>query len=267
MSKATSYYFFDWDDNIMFLDTKILVRNKNTGETREVSTTKYPDVHPNLGKAGEWADYEEFGGTYGNFRDIPAAELAGGQRQHFVDDVDKASSGQTDRGDKWQAPAWPYFKYACEKQRPVSIVTARGHSPETLQAGVQLLVDKGHLPCMPKFHTVIAVTNPGVRTTLQDWAKEGEAPGDNDIPALKRLAIKMSVQKAFDEHGEDADLRFGMSDDDPSNVQLVIQAMAECKIQYPEKRFFVINTHTGQHVKLEVFPLDVSVTGATVLDE
>lgn len=264
---ATSYYFFDWDDNIMYLDTKILVRNKQTGETREVSTTQYPDVHPNLGKAGEWQDYEEFDGTYGNFRDIPADEIAPDQRQHFVDDVDKASSGQTARGDGWQAPAWPYFKYACENQRPVSIVTARGHSPETLAAGVQLLVDRGHLACMPKFHTVLAVTNPEVRETLKGWARPGHAPEDKDIPALKRLAIKMSVQKAFSEHGDDADLRFGMSDDDPSNVQLVIQAMAECKNQYPEKRFFVINTHTGQHVKLEVFPLEMSVTGATVLSD
>ena len=37
MSDGTSYYFFDWDDNIMFLDTKIQVRNKETGAERPIT--------------------------------------------------------------------------------------------------------------------------------------------------------------------------------------------------------------------------------------
>ena len=43
-----------------------------------------------------------------------------------------------------------------------------------------------------------------------------------------------------------------MSDDDPKNVDLITSAMLECKIDHPEKRFFVISTNRRRHVKLEV---------------
>jgi hypothetical protein len=52
-----------------------------------------------------------------------------------------------------------------------------------------------------------------------------------------------------------------MSDDDPQNVSLIIRAMSECKQKYADKRFFVINTHMNEEVKLEVFPIDTPVVG------
>ncbi len=55
--------------------------------------------------------------------------------------------------------------------------------------------------------------------------------------------------------------RFGMSDNDPQNVYLIIRAMCDCKKKYPDKRFFVINTHEGEKVKLEVFPVTLPVAG------
>jgi hypothetical protein len=71
-----------------------------------------------------------------------------GQRQYFVDDVQKALESAPEN---WQAPSWPLLVYACQKQRPVAIVTARGHSPETLKAGVRVLVEKGKIPQEPNY--------------------------------------------------------------------------------------------------------------------
>ena len=59
----------------------------------------------------------------------------------------------------------------------------------------------------------------------------------------------------------DAPHRFGMSDDDPENVELIISAMRDAKLDHAGMRFFVINTHLGEKVKLEVFPVDFPVTG------
>ena len=50
------------------------------------------------------------------------------------------------------------------------------------------------------------------------------------------------------------------SDDDPKNVDLIINAMCDCKRKYLDKRFFVIDTHKGEKVKLEVLPPDYPVT-------
>jgi len=252
-SEALSFYFFDFDDNIMYLDTPIFLRNTDTKEVVEVSTGDFASIHPLLGKSGKWESYATFDGTYSHFRDIPQAQLADGQQQHFVQDVEKA----VESGDgSWQAPAWRLFVHACDKQHPVSFVTARGHSVETLKAGVRVLVDKGLIPREPRYHTVFPVGNDDVRR---------EQLGDRDLemttPVLKKRAIIQSVDEALAKHGSLPAHTFGMSDDDPENVSLIVRAMCECKKKHIDKRFFAINTHLGEEVKLEVFPVDFPVTG------
>ncbi len=252
-SDGISFYFFDFDDNIMFLSTPIFVQNTVTDEIRELSTGEFANVHPVLGQPGEWQDWRMFDGSFKNFRDIPEAELQPGEKQYFVRDVEAAiASGD----DSWQAPAWRLFVHACDRQRPVSIVTARGHSPDTLQAGVQVLVDHGLIPREPNYHTVFPVGNDDVRIDQLD-----DPELKVTTPALKKRAIMKTVDLAMERFGAEPEHRFGMSDDDPKNVQLIISAMCECKKQYLDKRFFVINTHLGEKVKLEVFPVDFPVTG------
>ncbi len=58
-----------------------------------------------------------------------------------------------------------------------------------------------------------------------------------------------------------------MSDDDPQNVDLIVKAMCDCKARHMRKRFFVINTHQGEWVKLEVFPVSYPVTGRAAAGE
>lgn len=251
-AKALSFYFFDFDDNIMYLETPIFLRNTDTKEVVQVSTGDFASIHPLLGKSGKWESYAIFDGTYSHFRDIPADQLRKGQRQYFVEDVAKAVEAE---GDSWQAPAWKLFVHACSEQHPVSIVTARGHSAETLKAGVRVLVDKGLIPREPNYHTVFPVGNDEVRR---------EQLGDEELeattPVLKKRAIIQTVEEALSKYGAKPPHTFGMSDDDPENVSLIVRAMCECKKNYPDKRFFAINTHLGEEVKLEVFPVDFHVT-------
>ncbi|NIM51729.1 MAG: hypothetical protein GTN78_25795 [Gemmatimonadales bacterium] len=241
-----SFYLFDFDDNIMYLKTKLLLLNTVTGERKEVSTEDYANIHSLLGKPGKWENFKEFEGTFRYFRDAEE-----GRRQYFVTDIEEAIKNDAD---EWKAPSWDLFVYACEKRRPVSLVTARGHSPETIMAGLRVLVEKGLIPREPNYHTIYPVNNEQVRRKLGDcdlgWT----------VPRLKRVAIKRSVEKAVEEYGSDHEHRFGMSDDDPANVNLIIRAMCDCKKSNLDMRFFVINTHQGEHVKLEVFPIDYRVT-------
>ena len=262
-SDGTSFYFFDFDDNIMNLSTSIFILNTVTKQPKPVTTKQFADIQPHLGQPGEYQEYDTFKetvdgihGSFNNFRDIPADELQPGQKQYFVEDIEKAIRSDKRR---WQAPSWNLFVYACEKQRPVSIVTARGHSPETLKAGVRVLVEKGLLPQEPNYLTIFPVGNDDVCRELCR-----EQPNDPDLkdntPELKRIAIRKSVDTAILQYGSEPEHRFGMSDDDPQNVDLIIKAMCDCKKKYPDKRFFVIDTHAGETVKLEVFPIDHPVT-------
>lgn len=266
---SISFYFFDFDDNSMFLETPVFLKNKKTGEVMQLGTSEFATKRGDLGKPGPLQDFDYFDGTYSHFRDIPADQLSDGQKQYFVEDIEAALA---EPPEKWQAPAWPLLVYASEKQRPTAIVTARGHSRATIEAGVGVLVERGYLSEMPNFLEIYAVSNPDiVEELLESVPDEKERERirnlDDRTSALKRIAIRNIVDKAVAEFGLEPPHRFGMSDDDPMNVDLIIKAMADCKSKYPDKRFFVINTHEGEHVKLEVFPIDFPVTGQADTDE
>jgi hypothetical protein len=254
-AEAHSFYFFDFDDNVMFLKTKVFVRNAVTRAEVALSTGEFALVYPQLGRPGRWEDFALFDGTYRDFHDRPGDQLPGGAKQPFVRDVEEAVATP---GCSWQAPSWKLFVYACEHQRPLSIVTARGHAPETLQEGVRALVARGLLPREPNYHTIFPVGNDAVRRQL------GDQQLDLTTPALKRLAIVRSVELALARYGPEPPHHFGMSDDDPQNVSLIIRAMTECKQRYRDKRFFVVNTHVGEMVKLEVFPVDQPVANQPI---
>jgi len=259
-----SFYFFDLDDNTLFLETPIFVRKGDgeAGEVKRLSTTEFAGIRTQLGKEGPWKDFEIFDGTYGHFRDIPADELQPGQKQYLVEDIEQAIAGDPET---WQAPSWKLFVYACRKQRPLSIVTARGHSRETLKAGIRVLLDHGLIEKEPNYLTIYAVGNPDIQAeliaSLDDEEERSRVQQLSDpTSALKRIAIRNTVDKALEIYGAEPEHRFGMSDDDPKNVDLIIKAMCDCKKKYPDKRFFVIDTHEGEMVKLEVFPVDYPVT-------
>src|SRR4051812_26153300 len=82
-----SFYFFDFDDNIAFLTTSLILFHKETGSELAISSSEYAQVHTSIGKSGPYKDYEirldDRTGTYRNFRDREAEELIrlGSQRQ------------------------------------------------------------------------------------------------------------------------------------------------------------------------------------------
>jgi hypothetical protein len=82
----------------------------------------------------------------------------------------------------------------------------------------------------------------------------GDESGQLSTASLKKAAIKAAVQDAFECYGENPHHRFGMSDDDPSNVALIRDAMVELKELHPENAFFVISTHDRHLVKEEILP-------------
>lgn len=248
--KGSSFYFFDFDDNIMFLTTPLLIKNTITKEVKEISTGDFALIHPQLGQSGDWADWNTYEDTFIYFNDIPAKQAGKNREQYFVRDIKKAISSGTNN---WEGPSWKLFQGACRIQAPISIVTARGHSPETIKKGIKVLLDEGLISKFPDYHTIYPVSNISIRRAL------GDKNLSMTIPALKKLAIIKSVYTGIKRKGKNLQHRFGMSDDDPVNVRLIVTAMRDCKNTYPDNRFFVINTHDGEKVKLEIFPFDVPV--------
>lgn len=244
-----SFYFFDFDDNIAFLSTTLVLFHKTTGEELYLSSSEWAIHHSTIGKSGPYSEYEirfeDETGSFRNFRDIHITDIEklAGKKQLFVQDVQEALKLPDLQ---WKGPSWNCFYHATFNQRPISVITARGHNELTIQAGVREFISAGHIPVEPNYLSIFAVSNKNVRKEL----------GDHDlkisIAELKQRAIRASVERAIELYGYSPHHRFGMSDDDPKNIQLVVEEMSRLKSDYPEMSFFMIETHGGDFVKHEV---------------
>lgn len=245
--RGRSFYFFDIDDNLLFLPTSIYLWNAETGKEQPVNSGEYANVAPMLGKSGKWQAWSDTRDeVFRDFRDDPKATV---NKQPFLKDLRKALGTS-----QWKGPSWPLLVHAAKEGRAIAMVTARGHKPSTIEAGLKLLVKEGHLPAVPPILGIYTVSNPDVKKLL------GVTDPAMTTASVKKLAIKHAVQTALDKHGADEPHRFGMSDDDPRNVVLAISAMRDCKLDHPKMRFFVINTNHDEFVKLEIFAMDDPVT-------
>ncbi|WP_415062721.1 hypothetical protein [Bdellovibrio sp.] len=244
-----SFYFFDFDDNIAFLTTPLILFHKQDRREVQISSGDFAQYHQSIGKSGLYEEYDidycDMTGTFRNFRDHHIDELAKlqGKKQVFVQDVAEAL-GFADF--QWKGPSWECFYHAAFNQRPLSVITARGHHPETLKDGIRVFVQNRVLPLEPNYLSVYPVSHKETRVQLGDPEfKEGTAE-------LKQRAIRASVEKAIEVYGYNPHHRFGMSDDDPKNIQLILEEMTRLKARYPEMSFFMIETQHGSFVKHEV---------------
>lgn len=258
-----SFYFFDFDDNVAFLSTALYLFHKVTGEELAITSGDYARESMSIGQSGTYADYEirwdDQTGTYRNFRDHDNERLQnlGLKTQVFMHDLAEAL-GRPDL--HWQGPSWSCFYHATFNQRPVSVITARGHAPSTVEDGISLMVEAGHLPQRPNFLSIFPVSHPETRRHL----------GDHDlrwgVAELKQKAIRASVELSIQTYGYSPHHRFGMSDDDPRNIQLIFEEMKRLKTDYPELSFFMIETHQGDFIKHEVTNSGLQSQRTTVED-
>lgn len=238
-----SFYFFDFDDNVMTLGTQIYVFHRRTREELALSTEAFAQLSPLLGEEGPYLEYEidldDQHGSFRRFRDLPAPT----GEQPFVEDVREAiAAGPVE----WHGPSWDLFHHAVYNQRPIAIITARGHAPDTVARGVEQLVEAGHLDLRPNYLSILPVSHPETRRRL------GDPDGSATIPELKMAAILRCVEEAMDRYGHSPYHRFGMSDDSPENLELITAAMRKLKERYPDNAFFVIDASDGRLIKTEV---------------
>lgn len=245
-----SFYFFDLDNNIIHLDTSIILFSRRGEPEWEISPHELARFgQSKIGADGplkDWyLDQDDVSGSFRNFRDHPRSLLQRLRRQpqSFVRDLRDALRRPEW---EWKGPSWNHFRYATINRRWTSIITARGHQPSTIMEGLSELVRLGYLPRQPRYLSVYPVTNPEIRKQLGDV--------DKSLPAaaLKRRAILHSVEEAFRRFGRNPHHRFGMSDDDPENLELITEAMLELKEKYPRNAFFVIDTSHHRIKKMEI---------------
>jgi hypothetical protein len=128
------YYIFDWDDNILHMPTKIQMEHLDgDGVWRpvEVSTATFAMIRTDTAHyrppGGEWNAAFRF------FQDEPG-------ENHFIEDtiaaLDKIACGEK------PGPSFNTLRKTLREGRLFAIVTARGHSPETIKSAVRVFIDR-----------------------------------------------------------------------------------------------------------------------------
>jgi hypothetical protein len=130
------YYIFDWDDNILHMPTKIKLEHlDDDGLWRavEVSTATFAlvraDTEHYRAPPGGWAE------AFKNFEDGAPGEES---TNRFIEDTIEALE-RVEHGEK-PGPSYNALKKTLREGRLFSIVTARGHSPQTLERAVRVFI-------------------------------------------------------------------------------------------------------------------------------
>jgi hypothetical protein len=122
------YYAFDWDDNIVHMPTKIMVKTEDGNEIG-MSTDDFAAYRHQLGKE----PFEYNGETIVGYGDEPFKNFQTPGDKNFLIDAMRAKLG----------PAFDDFREAINGGSIFSIITARGHNPNTLKQAVYNYIIEG----------------------------------------------------------------------------------------------------------------------------
>jgi len=237
------YMALDWDDNILHMSTKILMDKNVDGEwiPEAVSTAEFAKVR---GDKENWRlRNDNPTEAFSEFRDFgPRGDQA------FITDV-KDAIGKGDFG-----PSWDAFIKCLTEGWIFSIITARGHEPESMRNAVEWIIDNVltkdqqyllYNNCLkhayifdsseqydriPKGGTISQT--PLIRDYLSScdfygvssntFAKEFGAASASNPEKAKELALDAFIEKCK-KYGEKTGfpVAVGFSDDDPKNVEHV----------------------------------------------
>jgi hypothetical protein len=223
------YYAFDWDDNILFMPTKIILLDKS-GEEVEMGSEDFAHYRSQIGK--EEFDYEghiikDFApNAFRNFR--PEADRV------FIKDAIKAEN---------YGPSWGDFVECINSASIFAIITARGHSPAAIKAAVKkLIIGQKNGIDSGKVYENIKKYNKLFEKYNKDWSLDGYLSMCKFYPVSnpkfagsmgKPEEAKVKALTEFVDYckklNNNMPIKVGFSDDDKKNIDLIDDHFSEPK--------------------------------------
>ena len=232
------YYAFDWDDNIVHMPTKILVKDESGNEVG-MSTDDFAEFRHQIGK--EPFNYK--GNTIVGYSDSPIRNFRTDGDKDFLVDAMRAKKG----------PAFDDFKEAINNGSIFAIITARGHNPNTIKEAIYNYIIEGFngidkdelIKNLKKYRTFIGEDEMTDEELIKSYLElnkyhpvsfgddkgavnpeeaKVEAMEDfvNYIKAMaavlnKKAFLKKDIANKFNPNN----LSVGFSDDDPKNIEVM----------------------------------------------
>ena len=254
-------YSFDWDDNILFMPTKIKMERKNGNDwvPVDVSTTEFAELRNDptyrLGK-----------NSFVNFR----------EPESFIRDTKKAID------EKMFGPSFDKFKESLIYANPFSIITARGTSPNAIKEGVKILISTTFntkeindmvenisevypttedMELEEKIEYYLSQNDYSPVSSVEFRDKFGIGSDADNPEEGKKIALKDYVERVVKgakniANGNHTNLSIGFSDDDKKNIEAVVDYIKnELSDTYPNIKFLVYDTSRGDKNKIIVSKL------------
>lgn len=264
----TKYYAFDWDDNICFMPTQIMVLTENEEEVG-MGTEDFAEHRHQIGV--EPFNYK--GTTVVGYAPNPFRNFKTEGDKRFIIDSMVASPG----------PSWNDFVECINGGSIFAIITARGHNPETLKEATYNYIISNHnglnsktlVENLKKYRNLadnpvsesfdLRVNDKEIIQEYLDMCRfypvsfgEGSAanPEEGKIKAMrefisycKELAREIGEKAYFKNDVENNEIIpfIGFSDDDPRNIEKMKEFLSS---EYEDKPVRTYLTKGGE--KLEV---------------
>jgi hypothetical protein len=257
------YYAFDWDDNIVHMPTKIIVKD-DSGNEVGMSTDDFAEYRHMIGK--EPFDYK--GSTIVDYADEPFRNFRSGGDKDFLVDAMKAKVG----------PAFDDFREAINNGSIFAIITARGHNPNTIKEAIYNYIISGFngidkdqlLKNLKKYRSFVDEEDMSDEELIKSYLElnkynpvsfgneEGAVnPEEAKVEAMeefvgyikgmaallnKKIFLKKGIRNKF----IPKEVSIGFSDDDPKNIEVM-------KKHFENKPDNIVKTYsTAGGVKREV---------------
>lgn len=234
-SPDMKYYAFDWDDNIVTMPTQIIVLT-NKEEEVGMSTEDFAEHRNDIGKK----PFNYKGKNIIGYAPNPYRHFSEQGDKNFIVDSMLAKLG----------PSWDDFREAVNGGSIFSIITARGHNPETLKQGVYNYIINGfgginkgelirNLKRYREFANEDTISDEEIIQQYLDFLKfypvsygdgSADSPEEGKIKALREfidyvrnMSSQLGQGKVFFKN--DVKNKFvpqiGFSDDDPKNIESI----------------------------------------------
>ena len=232
------YYAFDWDDNIVHMPTKILVKDESGNEVG-MSTDDFAEFRHQIGK--EPFNYK--GNTIVGYSDSPFRNFRTDGDKDFLVDAMRAKKG----------PAFDDFRESINNGSIFAIITARGHNPNTIKEAIYNYIiagfngiDKDELiKNLKKYRSFVGedeMTDEELIKSYLELNKYHPVSFGDDKGAVNPEEAKVEAMEAFvnyikamaavlnkkaflkkdiSNNFNPDNLSIGFSDDDPKNIEVM----------------------------------------------
>lgn len=228
------YYAFDWDDNIVYMPTQIMLKD-NEGNDVGMSTQDFAKYRSKIGKE----DFNYEGTTIVDFAENAFQNFKVEGDKKFIIDSMLANPG----------PSWNDFLECINNGSIFAIITARGHHPNTIKEAVYNYIVSGFngldktelIKNLKKYRTFMdeehLSNNEMIKSYLDlckfypvSFAQSAESnPEEAKIEALdefvnyvRELSSKLNSKAFLKNKIKNYFVpQIGFSDDDPKNIEAI----------------------------------------------